>query len=134
MFVTMACLVYDLKSRRVTCANAGHNPVLYFGPGKPPRFVFPSTGMVAGLFPGNLVSGESLELEPGDTMVLYSDGVTEAFSKDEELFGDKRLLAQVTEQPGLSAAETVSGILGAVRKHATGAHQSDDISILAVRI
>ena len=134
MFVTMACLVYDLKSRRVTCANAGHNPVLYFGPGKPPRFVFPSTGMVAGLFPGNSVSDESLVLEPGDTMVLYSDGVTEAFSKEEELFGDERLLAQVTGQPGLSAAETVSGILGAVRKHATGAHQSDDISILAVRI
>jgi sigma-B regulation protein RsbU (phosphoserine phosphatase) len=66
-------------------------------------------------------------------MVLYSDGVTEAFSKEEELFGDERLLAQVTGQPGLSAAETVSGILGAVRKHATGAHQSDDISILAVR-
>jgi serine phosphatase RsbU (regulator of sigma subunit) len=132
MFVTMACLVFDLKSRRVTCANAGHNPVLYFGPGKPPCFVFPSTGMVAGLFPGNSVSGESLELEPGDTMVLYSDGVTEAFSRDEELFGDKRLLAQLTDEPGRNAGETVSSILRAVRRHALGAPQSDDISIVAV--
>ncbi len=133
MFVTMACLVYDLKSRRVTCANAGHNPVLLFGPGKPPRFVFPSTGMVAGLFPGNTVSGETVDLEPEDTLVLFSDGVTEAFSKEEELFGDTRLLAQVAKQPGRSALETVSGILGSVRNHAAGAPQSDDISIVAVR-
>jgi sigma-B regulation protein RsbU (phosphoserine phosphatase) len=133
MFVTMACLVYDLKSRRVTCANAGHNPVLLFGPGKPPRFVFPSTGMVAGLFPGNTVSGETVDLEPEDTLVLFSDGVTEAFSKEEELFGDTRLLAQVTKEPGQSALETVAGILGSVRNHAAGAPQSDDISIVAVR-
>ena len=64
MFVTMACLVYDLRSRQVTCANAGHNPVALIGHGKPPRFVFPSTGMVAGLFPGNSVCGESMDLVP----------------------------------------------------------------------
>ena len=82
----------------VTCANAGHNSMALFGPGKPPRFVFPSTGMVAGLFPGNSVSDESMDLVPGDTLVLFSDGVTEAFSKEEELFGDERLLAQLGER------------------------------------
>ena len=58
MFVTMACLIYDLRSGQVTCANAGHNAMALFGPGKPPRFVFPSSGIVAGLFPGNDVRGE----------------------------------------------------------------------------
>jgi sigma-B regulation protein RsbU (phosphoserine phosphatase) len=133
MFVTMACLVYDLRSGQVTCANAGHNPVALIGPGKPPRFVFPSTGMVAGLFPGNSVCGESMGLVPGDTLVLFSDGVTEAFNKDEELFSDRRLLAQLAEEPGQDAAGTVSSILRAVRSHAAGAPQSDDISIVAVR-
>src|SRR5512135_499371 len=94
MFVTMGCLVYDLKSRRVTCANAGHNPTVLLRCGEPPRFVFPSTGMVAGLFPGNPISGESLDMQAEDTLVLFSDGVTEAFSKDEELFGNERLLGQ----------------------------------------
>jgi sigma-B regulation protein RsbU (phosphoserine phosphatase) len=133
MFVTMGCLVFDLKSRRVTCANAGHNSVVLLRNGEPPRFVFPATGMVAGLFPGNPVSGESLELEAQDTLVLFSDGVTEAFSKDEELFGNERLLGQLAEEPGQNACETVSSILRAVRKHAAGAAQSDDISIVAVR-
>jgi sigma-B regulation protein RsbU (phosphoserine phosphatase) len=133
MFVTMGCLVFDLKSRHVTCANAGHNSVVLLRNGEPPRFVFPATGMVAGLFPGNPVSGESLELEAQDTLVLFSDGVTEAFSKDEELFGNERLLGQLAEEPGQNACETVSSILRAVRKHAAGAAQSDDISIVAVR-
>jgi sigma-B regulation protein RsbU (phosphoserine phosphatase) len=133
MFVTMGCLVFDLKSRRVTCANAGHNSVVLLRNGEPPRFVFPATGMVAGLFPGNPVSGESLGLEAQDTLVLFSDGVTEAFSKDEELFGNERLLGQLAEEPGQNACETVSSILRAVRKHAAGAAQSDDISIVAVR-
>ena len=133
MFVTMACLVYDLRSGQVTCANAGHNPLVLFGPGRPPRFVFPSTGMVAGLFPGNSVCDESMKLVPGDTLVLYSDGVTEAFNKGEDLFGDARLLAQLGNDPGQNAAGTVSSILQAVRSHAAGAHQSDDISIVAVR-
>ena len=133
MFVTMACLIYDLRSGQVTCANAGHNPMALFGPGKPPRFVFPSTGMVAGMFPDNSVCDDSIDLVPGDTLVLFSDGVTEAFSKEEELFGDERLLAQLVREPGQNAAGTVSGILQAVRSHATGAPQSDDISIVAVR-
>jgi sigma-B regulation protein RsbU (phosphoserine phosphatase) len=89
--------------------------------------------MVAGLFPGNPVSGESLELEAEDTLVLFSDGVTEAFSRDEELFGNERLLDQLTGEPGQNACETVSSILRAVRQHASGAPQSDDISIVAVR-
>jgi sigma-B regulation protein RsbU (phosphoserine phosphatase) len=133
MFVTMGCLVYDLKSQRVTCANAGHNPAVLLRRGEPPRFVFPSTGMVAGLFPGNPVSGESLDLIADDTLVLFSDGVTEAFSKDEELFGNERLLGQLANEPGRNASETVSSILRAVRNHASGAPQSDDISIVAVR-
>ena len=133
MFVTMACLVYDLQSGQITCANAGHNPMALFGPGKPPRFVFPSSSIVAGLFPGNPVCCESMDLAPGDTLVLFSDGVTEAFNKEEELFGDARLLAQLDREPGQNAAGTVSSILQAVSRHAAGAPQSDDISIVAVR-
>ena len=133
MFVTLACLVYDLQSGQVTCANAGHNPMALFGPGKPPRFVFPSSSIVAGLFPGNPVCCESMDLAPGDTLVLFSDGVTEAFSKEEELFGEERLLAQLGREPGQNAAGTVSSILEAVSRHAAGAPQSDDISIVAVR-
>jgi hypothetical protein len=65
--------------------------------------------------------------------MLSSDGVSEAFAPDQDLFGEERLLAHLSREPGATAAETVACVLGAVRRHAAGAAQSDDITILAVR-
>lgn len=133
MFVTLCCAVFDLSTSRVTCASAGHHPAVHLGPGRPPRQVFSSSGPALGLHPGVQLSSETLALEPGETLILFSDGVTEAFDPGQDLFGEQRLLAQLEHEPGGTAAETVSSILGAVRRHAAGAPQSDDVTILAVR-
>lgn len=133
MFVTLACLVYDLRAGRVTHASAGHSPPVLLRAGQPPRYVFPSSGMVAGLMPGVEIASETMELEPGDTLVLYSDGVTEAYDPQQELFGEESLLEQLAREPGRNATETVASVLGAVRRHAAGAPQSDDTTIVAVR-
>lgn len=133
MFVTLACLVFDLHTGRVTSANAGHNSAVLVRPGKPPRLVLPSTGMVAGLFPDIEIPNESMQLERGDMLVLYSDGVTEAFDAQEEPFGEERLLELLARKPGQSATETAQNVLAAVRQHVRGAPQSDDITVLAVR-
>ena len=79
MFVTLACLVFDLRSGRVTCASAGHPALVLLGPGRPPRFVFSSSGTVAGIMPGTEMGSETLDFAPGESLVLFSDGVTEAF-------------------------------------------------------
>jgi phosphoserine phosphatase RsbU/P len=133
MFVTLVCLAFDLRTGRVTSANAGHNSPVLAGPGKPPRLVLPSTGMVAGLFPGIEFSSESMQLEQDDMLILYSDGVTEAFDAQEEAFGEERLLEQLARNPGQSATETAKNVLAAVRQHVRGAPQSDDITVLALR-
>jgi sigma-B regulation protein RsbU (phosphoserine phosphatase) len=133
MFVTLSCMVFDLASGRVTSASAGHHAAVLLAPGKPPRLVFSSSGPVAGILPGSEFQSETLSLGPGEMLVQFSDGVTEAFAPDQELFGEERLLEHLSREPGATAKETVSGLLGAVRRHAAGAPQSDDITILAVR-
>jgi len=130
MFVTLVCL--DVRAGRVTCANAGHDSSLLVGSG-PPRSVFPSTGTVLGLFPGRTYESESLELSPGDSLVLSTDGVSEARNPADELFGDERLRACFAEGGGTTARESVDRLLRQVRDFAAGAAQSDDITILALR-
>jgi phosphoserine phosphatase RsbU/P len=133
MFVTMACLVFDLRTGRVTCSNGGHNSPLLVGPSGEPKFVFPSTGMVLGLFPDRPYTSAAMDLAPGDTLLLYTDGVTEAYNPEEKLFEDGRLLECFADGPGPSPSETVAKLLSAVQAFAAGAAQSDDITILAVR-
>ena len=133
MFVTMQCLVFDLANKTVSCAGAGHNMLAIVSPGQPPRLEFPSTGRPAGLMPFNPVECETLALQAGDTLVLYSDGVSEALDPNEEFYGEERLLASLGATDGMSAAETVRHVLSDVRQFAAGAKQSDDITVLAVR-
>ena len=133
MFVTLQCAVFDLGRGRVTVAGAGHDPAVVLSSGHAPRRQFPSAGRVAGLMGGNEITSESLDLSPGDTLLFFSDGVTEAFDEAEELFGEERLLSHLADQPGATASETVLSLLSAVRAHAGHAKQSDDISIVASR-
>ena len=133
MFVTLQCMVFDLAAKTITCASAGHHAAVRVIPGKPPGMVFTSSGRVLGLLPVGNISSETIPLEPGQTTVLYTDGVNEAFDPNDQLFGDDRLLAQLQASSGHSARETTLGVLDAVRRHAAGAKQSDDITILSVR-
>src|SRR5262249_28322392 len=131
MFVTMVCL--DVRGTgRVTCANAGHDTSLLVG-GAPPRAVFPSTGRVLGLFPDQRYVSETLELSAGDTLFLYTDGVTEAADPEQRFFGEERLRACFAQGAGATARAAVDRLLHEVRAFATGAAQSDDITILALR-
>jgi phosphoserine phosphatase RsbU/P len=130
MFVTMACL--DVRGSTVTCANAGHDTSLLVGSGSL-RAVFPSTGTVLGMFPDQPYSSESVELAPGDTLVLSTDGVSEAANPDGALFGDERLHACFANGAGATAADSVERLMASVRAFAAGAPQSDDITILALR-
>jgi serine phosphatase RsbU (regulator of sigma subunit) len=133
MYVTMACLAFDLRSGQVTGASAGHGPLILLRADQTSRPVFPSTGMVAGLFPDRPFTCEYLQLKPGDTLVLFTDGVTDAADTQAETYGDERVLECLQSAPGRSARETVETLLGAVREFSAGAPQFDDITLMAVR-
>ena len=133
MFVTLQCLVFDLAHRRVSCAGAGHHQLAIVSPGRPPRLACWSSGRPAGLMPFNPVERETLPLEPGDTFVLFSDGVSEAMNTADEFYGEERLLSVLSADSGASAADIVTRVLADVRAFAADAKQSDDITVLAAR-
>ena len=133
MFVTLQCLLFDLASRRVTCASAGHHATARLRAGQRPQMVFTSSAPVLGLLPVGAITSEGCELQAGDTFVLFTDGVTEAFNPDEELFGEERLLDHLNAPAPGGARDIATGILDAVRRYAAGARQSDDITVVAVR-
>ncbi len=132
MFVTMQCLLFDLKERRVSGAGAGHHQLALLSPGQAPRLAFASTGRPAGLLPSNPIEQESLPLEPGQTFVLFSDGVSEAMNDADDFYGEERLLATLGALNSATPADVVAGVLADVRAFAAGAKQSDDITVLAV--
>jgi sigma-B regulation protein RsbU (phosphoserine phosphatase) len=133
MFVTLQCLVFDLERRRVSCAGAGHHQLAILSPGRPPRLACPSSGRPAGLMPLNPVESETLALEPGDTFVLFSDGVSEAMNSEEDFYGEDRLLSALAATSGATLAEIVARVMADVRAFAGAAKQSDDITVLAAR-
>ena len=133
MFVTIQCLVFDLERGCVTGAGAGHHQMALLSPNRAPRLAFPSSGRPAGLFPSNALECETLTLEPGDTFVLFSDGVSEATNTAGDFYGEDRLLILLSSCAGASSADIVTRVMGDVRAFAAGAKQSDDITVLAAR-
>jgi sigma-B regulation protein RsbU (phosphoserine phosphatase) len=133
MFVTLQCVVFDLDRRLVSVANAGHHQLVILTPGRAPRFACPSSGRPVGLMPHNPIERETISLNPGDTFVLFSDGISEAINPDEGFFGEDRLLRTLTACSDVSPKEIVDNVLSEVRIFVAGAKQSDDITILAAR-
>jgi sigma-B regulation protein RsbU (phosphoserine phosphatase) len=90
-------------------------------------------GLVAGFMPDHVYGEESRSLSPGDMLVVFSDGVTEAFNEAHEQYGEDRLIETIRELRGQPARQVVDGIVDRVKTFA-GAHpQSDDITLLVVR-
>jgi sigma-B regulation protein RsbU (phosphoserine phosphatase) len=133
MFVTLQCLVFDLAKRRVSCACAGHHQLVILSPGHLPRFAFPSSGRPVGLMPSNPVDSETVALAPGDTFLLFSDGVSEAIHPERGFYGEDRLLATLSALSDVTPEEMVKRVLADVRAFTAEARQSDDITVLAVR-
>lgn len=134
MFVTLFLAALDVATGRLSFSFGGHNPPLLLTRDGDAAFVLGDTGTALGVVEGFPFRQQSLVLAPGDGLLLYTDGITEAMSKDFEIFGEERLLAHVDGQTGKDAQELVEGVLGAVRAYAQGAEQSDDITLLALRL
>jgi sigma-B regulation protein RsbU (phosphoserine phosphatase) len=133
MFVTLICGVLDTDSGRLSLASGGHTrPVLIPASG-PPRFLEGDVGTVVGVVPGLSFQRRDVRLQPGDALLLYTDGVTEAHDPQSQLFGEERLLAHLCSRPPEDPGPLAQGVRDAVRAFAKSAPQFDDIAILIVR-
>jgi sigma-B regulation protein RsbU (phosphoserine phosphatase) len=133
MFTTVFCAILDITSGEVRFANAGHNPPLIVD-SEGVRFLAPKPGLMLGALPDTVFVAERLVLEPDGILFLYTDGVTEAKSPEEALYGEARLLEALQSAPRQNAADMIHYISSAVAGHVRGASQSDDITLLAVKM
>ena len=133
MFVTLLYAVYNPDSGRFTYANGGHNPpVVINADGESTQL--PLTGGVAlGLVSGLEYEQNSIVLQPGETVVLYTDGVTEAMNIDQEEFGMERLEQLFMGAAPANAEEANATVFESVNEFAGDASQSDDITCMTLR-
>lgn len=130
-FVTLFCAVLEPETGRLTYASGGHPSPLLLQPGQPPRAALPSEGTLVGILPGLSFPSADVLLAPGDLLVAFTDGVTEAMDPGGSLFGEARLASLL--EGARAPDEAVGRILTGVRQFAGTAEQADDIAILAVR-
>ncbi len=133
MFVTAWLGVLDLRTGHVQFANAGHNPPAVAHEGEDYELRMARPNLVLAGMEGIRYTARELDLQPGDTLFVYTDGVTEATNANDELFGEDRLLASLNAYKN----EDVESICKKVHKDVDAfvgeAPQFDDITVLAIR-
>jgi sigma-B regulation protein RsbU (phosphoserine phosphatase) len=115
---------------RLTYCNAGHNPPLLVRYSGTQRLE--TGGMVVGMIKQATFEEETIQLEPGDLLVAFSDGITEARNVDGEEFGDERLLTCVNANRALAPAALLQRLFEEVHHFSAGGVQADDLTILVL--
>ena len=132
MFVTLLYAVYDPSSRELTYANGGHNSPLVVHPDGTSA-LFPLTdGIALGIAPDLSYKQNTVTLSPGDSVIFYTDGVTEAMNSEEEEFGLDPLSEFFRTNPPENPEETTAAVFDAVNAFAGEMAQSDDITCLVL--
>jgi sigma-B regulation protein RsbU (phosphoserine phosphatase) len=131
-FISLFFCILDGDTGDLTFCNAGHNPPLVIRENGEWEQL-EGGGPVIGILPSIEYQEHHMHLETGDTLVIYSDGVTEAADPDSEEFEVERLAEAVAKSRHLPAAEIVAGVNNAVAEFTRGAPQSDDITLIIAR-
>jgi sigma-B regulation protein RsbU (phosphoserine phosphatase) len=132
MFTTLFCGVIDVPSGTMTYCNCGHNPPLVLRRGESTFEPLRSCGPPLAIVDDVSYLPRSIALAPGDMVLLYTDGVTEAESSQSAQFGEKRLEQAILEMRGHPARTVVEHVIKRVAEFAKGAPQSDDITCVAI--
>lgn len=133
MFVTIFYGILNTRTGEIEYANGGHNPP-YVICGDGGLSEVPLTGGIAlGVLEDIKFSAKTLKLNPGDSIFLFTDGVTEAFSRDEELYSEERLENLLKDMNTMNVREISEKVIRDVHEYSTGVQQSDDITVLSLK-
>ena len=130
-FVSFFCGVLDSQENRLVYSNAGHNPPIVVR-GRDTAIELNAAGAVLGQFPDWVYEQSEIRLQSGDALLLFTDGLIDAWNEKEESFGEERLVRTAQERPGIPAAQLMESLLDAASKHC-GGHFQDDASVVIVR-
>jgi serine phosphatase RsbU (regulator of sigma subunit) len=144
MFVTLFYGVLSLESGQLVYTNAGHNPPYWLHRKGGELEPLLKSGMALGVLEGNRVEERSITMQPGDYLILYTDGITEAVSQKEQFYGEERLvetilnaavslgdgLSEVRDLPALNLVDAIEESVGA---YTSSAPLSDDLTLVVIK-
>lgn len=138
-YATFFCALYDESAMTMTYVNAGHNPPFLFReaptPSADPEILrLKGTGTVLGLFQQGEYRKVTMQLQPGDVLCFFTDGVTEARNTKEEEFGEENLSNLIATNLHLRAKSLADLILESVNKFAGQAMQHDDLTVILLKV
>ena len=129
-FVTMLCALLDPTEHRLLYSSAGHNPPILLHDGQIQNLELGDLPLA--VYPDIDYPLRQVHLAMGDTLILYTDGVTDATNVEQELFGIKRLEDAAQRCGDRNAGEVLDAVLRTAREFASGASQEDDVTLLVL--
>ena len=137
-FISLQYAIIDPQARKMVFSNAGHNPLILCRNGEEKAQLLKSPGMAIGLEGGRMfdriVQDEGIEIQPGDTLVFYTDGFVEGMNDASESFGESRLLTLIEQSRDLAAADLIGTITREYDRFVGGAEPFDDMTAVVVKI
>lgn len=133
MFVTAMYGIFDTETHELTYTNAGHLPIAVVHPSKEPSFLECDSGIALGIMEGVIFQDNKYVLSPGEIIMMYTDGVTEAANNSGEEFDFSRLIDVLKQHPITTPKLLVNDLVVAIKRFVNGAPQSDDITTLCLK-
>ena len=138
MFVTAAYMVLNVKTKTLRVASAGHNPCVLYRAKTGENMLLKPAGIALGFDKGTIFDNHikefEVQLQEGDRIVTYTDGVNEAMNNDSEEFGEDRFYNLVKTHARKSSKEFVDAVVKELEDHRGDAEQSDDITITTLSV
>lgn len=135
MFITMFVGRLDLDTRELVFCNAGHNPIIVISPSGEARFIHAKSNLAAGVFEEFSYEKESIFIEKGSRLLIYTDGVTEAEDKAKNQYGEARLIDFATSKgQDTSSEDFVEALISRIKEFTGDNDQNDDITIMSVKV
>ncbi|HUT66617.1 MAG TPA: SpoIIE family protein phosphatase, partial [Spirochaetota bacterium] len=139
MYITLFYIILDSKRRSINYASAGHTPMILYRAATDQIFRLNPRGFPIGLSIGDLkhfkksMDNERVNLDKGDLLLVYTDGITEAMNSKREEYGDQRLLSAIKRYKALPTLEFADHLMEDIKNFTGGTPQTDDITFLVIR-
>jgi putative methionine-R-sulfoxide reductase with GAF domain len=134
LFLSILCGVYEPEERVLRLANAGHNPALLFRRGENACRILDGDGLLVGVLQNVAYPTGEVALEPGDTVLLYTDGLVEAADARGEMFGLSRLDDSLRRAADLPAVEMLGRLYEDVYRFCEGRKGADDMTLVVLKV
>lgn len=135
MFCTLFCGILDLETHQLLYTNGGHNAPVIIRKEEQPEFLQTQVCLPCGAFEEARYVDQQIQFNPGDSLFLYTDGITEAENFNRDFFGEEAMMQTLATTPvGCTMEQMVSHMMNAIDIYTQGAEQSDDITMLSIKL